>query len=375
MLAAAVDAGERLLVQQADKPVTGGDFLHQLHRELIVVGGDVRGRIDGGQLVLRGCGLVVLGLGEDAQLPQFLVQLGHKRLDARLDGAEVMILQFLPLRRLRAEQGAAGIDEVLAALIELFVYEKILLFGADGRIHALGVVPPEQAEDAERLLVERLHRAQQRRLFVQRLAAVGAEGGGNVQRFVLDEGIGGGVPRGVAPRLEGRAQAARREGGRVRLAFDQFLPREFHNHAAVRRGRDKAVVLLGRDAGKRLEPVGVMRGAVRDRPVLHRGGHRVGDAEVELRPLVNGLFQRLVYLGGQIGFHHPVVKHQTSEVCGYRFHSQLSFFHKIKAKTAFIHPAHERRLCLFYHYSVMDDALCSLLQDVLASNAVYYTPA
>ena len=317
----------------------------------------------------------MFGLGEDAQLPQFLVKFLHIGGDPGLDDPEIVVVHFLPLGGLGAEQRAAGEAQVGTAVVHLAVDQEILLLRPDRGVYAFDRVVAEQAENAERLLAERLHRAQQRRLFVQRFAAVGAEGGGDAERLSFNKSIRGGVPRGVAPRLEGRAQTARREGGRVRLAFDQFLPREFHNHAAVRRGRDKAVVLLGRDAGKRLEPVGVMRSAVRDRPVLHRGGHRVGDAEVELRPLVNGLFQRLVYLGGQIGFHHPVVKHQTSEVCGYRFHSQLSFFHKIKAKTAFIHPAHERRLCLFYHYSVMDDAPCSLLQDVLASNAVYYTPA
>ena len=44
----------------------------------------VGGGKDGRELVLRGRGLVVLGLGQDAQLPQLVVQLLHERLDARL---------------------------------------------------------------------------------------------------------------------------------------------------------------------------------------------------------------------------------------------------------------------------------------------------
>ena len=46
-------------------------------------------------------------------------------------------------------------------------------------------------------------------------------------------------------------------------------------------GLQKRVVLLRRDAGHRLEPVRVVRGAVLDRPVLQRAGDDVGDVRVE----------------------------------------------------------------------------------------------
>ena len=74
VLAAAVDAGKGLFVQQADKTVLAGDLLHYLHRQLVVVGGDIGGGEDRRQLVLAGRDLVVLGLGENAELPQLLVQ-------------------------------------------------------------------------------------------------------------------------------------------------------------------------------------------------------------------------------------------------------------------------------------------------------------
>ena len=41
-------------------------------------------------------------------------------------------------------------------------------------------------------------------------------------------------------------------------------------------GDEKRIVLLGGDAGHRLEPVRVVRGAVLDRPVLQRRRHGVG---------------------------------------------------------------------------------------------------
>ena len=65
MLAGAVDPREGLLVKQAHQAVPGGHLLHDLHGQLVVVGGDVGGGIDGGKLVLGGSHLVVLGLGKD----------------------------------------------------------------------------------------------------------------------------------------------------------------------------------------------------------------------------------------------------------------------------------------------------------------------
>ena len=57
---------------------------------------------------------------------------------------------------------------------------------------------------------------------------------------------------------------------------------------------DERVVLLGGDAGERLEPVRVVGGAVFDGPFLHRVGDDVGDLEVERAILLDGLGKVLV---------------------------------------------------------------------------------
>src|SRR3712207_8462349 len=49
------------------------------------------------------------------------------------------------------------------------------------------------------------------------------------------------------------------------------------------RGRVERVVLLGGQAGERLEPVRVVGGAPLERPVLHGRGDRVGQRHVERR--------------------------------------------------------------------------------------------
>ena len=92
VLAAAVDAGKGLFMEQADKVVLDGDLFHHLHGQLVMVGGDVDVGEHRGQFVLRGRGLVVFGAGEHAQFPQFLVQFAHKGGDAGLQRAEVLVV-------------------------------------------------------------------------------------------------------------------------------------------------------------------------------------------------------------------------------------------------------------------------------------------
>ncbi len=101
-------------------------------------------------------------------------------------------------------------------------------------------------------------------LLVERLARVGAKRSGDAQHLVFDERVAGRVPGGVAAGLEGGAQTAAGEGGGVRLALDELLARKGHDGAAVVLRVDERIVLLGGDAGERLEPVRVVRGAVFD---------------------------------------------------------------------------------------------------------------
>ena len=104
----------------------------------------------------------------------------------------------------------------------------------------------------------------------------------------------GGIPRRVAAGLEGGAHAARREAGGVGLALDQLAAVELGDGVAVGRGREEAVVLLGRNARHGLEPVRVVRGAVLDGPVLHGGRDRVGGGVIQRFAAVNRTAQGAV---------------------------------------------------------------------------------
>ena len=281
MLAAAVDAGKGLLVQQAHQTVAVGHLLQKLHGQLVVVAGAVGIGIHLGHLVLGGSHLVVLRLGGNAHLPQLLIQLVHEFRHPGLDGPVVVVVQFLALGGFGAEQGPAAEDQVLPAAVHLLVDEEILLLRAYLGGDVLGLSVAEQPQDADALGVQQLHGTQQGGLFVQSLAAVGTENGGDIQGLILHKGVGRGIPGGVAPGLEGGPQAAGGEAGGVRLAPGQLLAGQLHQHAGGPLGGDEAVVLLGGEAGHGLEPVGIVGGPLFNGPFLHGGGNLVGDGAVQ----------------------------------------------------------------------------------------------
>ena len=285
MLTGAVDTGEGLFVEQAHQSVAGGHLLQHLHGQLVLVAGSVGISIDGSQLMLGGSHLVVLRLGQYTQLPQLLIQLPHERGHAGLDGAVIVVVQLLTLGRLGAEQRPTAQLQVLAALVGALVDEKILLLGAHLGRDMLDLRVAKQPQDADACAVQLPHRAQQGGLLIQRLAAVRAEDGGDVQGVVLHEGVGGGVPGRVASGLKGGPQAAGGEAGGIGLTLVQLLGAQLHPHAVLAVAGDEAVVLLGGEAGHGLKPVGVVGGALFNGPVLHRAGDLAGYGTIQRRSL------------------------------------------------------------------------------------------
>ena len=237
VLARAVDARERLLVQQADEPVAARDVLHHLHGQLLVVAAHVRVLEHGRELVLGGRHLVVAGLDRHAQPGELLLGLEHAREHALGDRAEVVVVELVALGRLGAEQRAAGGDEVGALEVVALVDQEVLLLGPDGGEHARALGVAEQAHGAQGDVRERVHRAQERDLVVERLARPRRERGRDAEhravRVLEDEGRRGRIPRRVAARLERGPDAAGRERGRVGLALDQLLAGELGDRVAV----------------------------------------------------------------------------------------------------------------------------------------------
>ena len=153
----------------------------------------------------------------------------------------------------------------------------------------------------------RLLAAQQRRLVVQRLTGHRDEHRRDAQRVAVrvfqDVGGAGDVPAGVAACLEGAPQPARGEAGGVGLALDQGFAGELGECLPVGDGLQEAVVLLSGEAGHRVEHVGVVGGALLQRPVLHGHRDRVGDRGVELGAFIDRRHDGLVDRLGQPCLH------------------------------------------------------------------------
>ena len=218
--------------------------MHYLHRKLVVVGGDVGRGIDWRKLVLRRSNLVVFRLGKNAELPQFFVEVLHICRYPRLNHTEVVVFHLLSLRRLGTEERSARKYEVLARIKHCLVYKEVFLFGAYRSSNALDVGIAEESKHSQSLLVEGFHRTEQRRLFVKRLAAVGAKRGRNTQGLALDKSVRSRVPSRIASRLKSSSDTARRKPRIVRLTLDEFLARKLHYYSAVGSGSDKAIVLF-----------------------------------------------------------------------------------------------------------------------------------
>ena len=320
MLAASVDPGKGLFVKQADKPVLLRNVAEHLHRQLVVVGGNVCRREDRCKLVLCRRNLVVLGLCKNPQLPQLVVDIAHECRNTGLYRTEIVIVKLLTLRRFGTEKGSAGVYQILAPVEQFNGNKEIFLLRADRRLYRGDIVVPEQPENSQRLLVDPLHRTQKRSLFVKRLAAVGAERRRYAERLALYESIGRGVPRGIASCLECGAETAGGEGGGIGLAAHKLFSGELHYDLSVIGGTDEAVVLLGGDAGHGLEPVGEMGRTLFDSPVLHCVCHNICHLKVEMFSVFYGALHCPVGFLRQLFLHRRVAEDERAEFFCYTAH-------------------------------------------------------
>ena len=295
VLARAVDPLEGLLVQQHPELMAAGDLVHDRHQQLVVVVGQVGLLVDRSQLELIGRHLVMSRLDGNAQFQALVLEILHEGHHTGRYGPEIVILELLVLGRLVPHQRAAGQHQVGAHGPQALVHEEILL------------LPTQIGEDLLHVLVEVVahlrgslvhggQRAQQRHLVVERLTRIGDEDGGDTERRIDDEGRRSGIPGRIAARLERIADTAVGERRGVGLLLHEQLARKLLEHpaAAIRLG--KGIVLLGRTARQRLEPVGIVVGSVLEGPLPHAGGDAVGHLARQRRAVLHRVEQRRIGL-------------------------------------------------------------------------------
>jgi hypothetical protein len=161
------------------------DCFHHLHSKLILVSRDVGCGINRREFVLPGRDFVMLCVRINAEFPQLLIKLFHKRRNPWLYAAEIMVVEFLPFGRRRTEKRSSAVNQVGAFAEHVRINQKILLFCPRLCYHALadrffaffvafvffGNIR-EKLQNPQSLLVNRLHRAQERCLRVECLTRV-----------------------------------------------------------------------------------------------------------------------------------------------------------------------------------------------------------
>ena len=307
-----------------------GSLLHDLHRQLVVIGCNVGSCVDWCKLMLSRRHFVMLCLCQDAQFPKFFVQIFHKSSYARFDHAEVMVVHLLSFWRFCAKQRPASEPEVLSFVVHFFCNEEILLLRSHRRNHPFCGLVAKKPQNTQGFFAQHFHRPKKRCLFVQSRTSVRTECRWYTKGLSFDKCIRRWIPCGIASGLKGRTQAAARERGCVRLAFDQFFSGELHDDTAVRRRGNEAVVFFCGNTCEWLEPVRKVCCTMSDCPFFHCFGNGIGNTDIQFDPFIDRFPKRSIDLSGEIGTHDAVIKYQASEILRYSTHFLISFSDKNK---------------------------------------------
>ena len=321
MLSGSVDALKRLLVQKTFQTMFSGNPFQRLHHKVVVVRRYVSLGINDGKFMLSRRYLVMFCFCCHAHFPELNIDVLHERSDSGLNDSEIMIIHLLPLRRHGSEQSAAGIDQIFSLQVFFLIDNEILLLCSDGRSHLFGGCIAEQFQQTERFPVDHFHGSKQRRLLIQSFSGIGTECCRNAKSgstcILTDKGRRSAVPRRISPCLEGRAQSSGREGGSIRLSLNQLLSGEAHQGFPGRKRRsDKRIMLFGSESVQGLEPVGVVCGALLDRPLFHFMCDDICGIQIQIAALIDDFFQFCVNLLRQTLLHGFIIKYEFAEDVG-----------------------------------------------------------
>ena len=148
MLAAAVDAGKRLFVEEYLQVMLHRYLPHQRHELQIVIDRNV------GILELRctleliGSHLIVTGLYRNTEPVGGILKVLHKLLDPLRNCAPIVVLQLLVLGRSVPHKRAPCLHEVRTGIEKSLIYKEIFLLPPEGRIN-LGNVLVEKLADRD----------------------------------------------------------------------------------------------------------------------------------------------------------------------------------------------------------------------------------
>ena len=295
--------------------VLGGNALHEVHYQLVVVVGQVHIFEDRSQLELVRSRFVVAGLDRDTELVAFHFQFLHEVGYTRRDRTEVVVVQLLVLRRGVAHQGAAGDAEVRAGIVKGSIYQEVFLFPAQVGIYSLHFWHEHLAHFGSSL-VDSSQCLEQWSLVVECLSGVRDKDGRDTQGLVDDEGRRRYIPSGISACFERVADTPVREARCIRFLLDEQLARESFDDVAIVVEFDESVVLLGRAFSKGLEPVCIVSYIICLCPALHAVGNHVGHFSVEGNTFLDGIDHSLVSFARKEFLHLLTVEYMGTVIVG-----------------------------------------------------------
>ena len=158
MFTAAVHSFKRLFMEKRDKTVSLSDLLDHLHDELVLVDSNIYLGVYTREFMLRRSYLVVLCLGKHAKFPELPVELFHESRYLRLYRPEIVVIEFLPLRRHHSEQGPPGKSQVRSLVIQIARHQKVFLLRSCDRVYSSYAVISHKPQYPHGLTVEGIHR-------------------------------------------------------------------------------------------------------------------------------------------------------------------------------------------------------------------------
>ena len=155
-----------------------------------------------------------------------------------------MIIHFLSLGRLCAKQGSTCKAKIRTFFVHFPSNKEVFLLRTDRAGNSLYTVIAEQSEYTNSLLVKCFHRTKQRSFLIKSMSIIWTESSRNTQCFTLDKCIRARIPCSISSRLKCGAKTAAWKRRCVRLTFNKFFTRKFHNYTAIRWRSNKTIVLL-----------------------------------------------------------------------------------------------------------------------------------
>ena len=172
MLTTSIYSGKWFFMKQTYKSMLCCHFLHNLHGQLIMIGCNICCRIDRSKLMLCWSHFVMFCFCQNAQFPQFFIQLFHISGNSWLDYTKVVIVHLLSFWWLCSKKGTSCKSKIFSLFVHFLCDEEIFLFWSYRSTDTFYIVISKQVKNTHCLLIQGFHRTKQRCFFIQRLSAI-----------------------------------------------------------------------------------------------------------------------------------------------------------------------------------------------------------